>query len=115
MTETERTGYHRKVESWLERAGINFESEYDSFPPYSLDIYLPEWHLAIEVDGPYHLQKADRRRDEFLWDTYGIPTLRMKLKSIRKNAVLARVKKFIEEYAGSVEERKLVRQAEDRV
>ena len=78
MTETTRSMDHRWMERRLSEVGISFVSESTDFPPFELDLYLPEWHLCIEIDGPYHGPKRDGRRDRFLMERYALPTLRIK-------------------------------------
>ena len=50
-------------------AGYKFRRQYPC-PPYVLDFYCAELHLAIELDGGQHYEERgqlkDRRRDEFL-------------------------------------------------
>lgn len=35
---------------------------------YSLDIYIPELEWAVEVDGPFHMKKANEKRDEYIME-----------------------------------------------
>ena len=49
---------------------------------YSLDIYLPEIRLGIELDGPYHRKKRDEKRDSFIKRRYNIDIIRFKNKEI---------------------------------
>lgn len=100
----ERSGPHRRLERWLAAEGITFESERE-FPPYRVDIYLTEWHLAIEVDGPYHLVKRDRLRAKQLEEMYQMPTLRLN-HNLSRGPAIAKVKAFIEAHAESVDQRK---------
>jgi very-short-patch-repair endonuclease len=58
--------------------GVSFISENDEFPPYRLDLYLPDYHAAIEVDGPSHSRKKDGVRDTWMLERYFVPTLRIK-------------------------------------
>lgn len=78
--ETERTGWHRKVEKWLTEEGIGFISECGDYPPYRLDVYLPDVHGVIELDGPGHLRRRDQKRDDVLSTKYGLVTLRFDTK-----------------------------------
>lgn len=103
--ETTRTGWHRWLEKKLHHMGLSYVSEYTEFWPYSLDLYLPEWHLCIEVDGPYHRRKADALRDDQLMRRYQIPTLRLSSKTGLHREHLETIIHFIEEHADSVEER----------
>lgn len=105
--ETTRSADHRWMERVLSENGISFISESTEFPPYELDLYLPEWHLCVEVDGPFHGPKRDRKRDEYLSERYALPTLRIKTTVWRwKDEALSSVIKFIEEHAESTYERK---------
>ena len=104
--EKERSGPHRTVEKWLQEAGISYESEYKSFPPFSLDLYLPEWNLGIEVDGPYHLRHRDAERDTKLSCRYGVLVLHIKTAVMKKEATQRIIQEFIEQNAATVERRK---------
>lgn len=86
-------------------------SEFPEFPPYKLDIYFPEWHIAIEVDGPFHSNPRDKSRDAFLREMYGVIILRIKTKRwITESKIQSAIKAFIEENGGpeSVTERKVL-------
>jgi very-short-patch-repair endonuclease len=105
-TPTERTKPHRRVEKCLDEMSISYMSERE-FPPYTLDVYLPEWHLAIEIDGPYHNQKHDATRDRWLLEWHGIHTLRLNATKWKSTAkVKATILAFIEKNCEEVEERK---------
>ena len=56
---------------------------------YSLDIYLPEMNLGVEVDGPQHNKKKDRARDEKIMDKWGIPVVRIKVGTRKEEALEA--------------------------
>jgi len=103
-----RSKPHRRIESLLEEININFESE-KYFLPYTVDIYLPEWHLAIEADGPYHSKNKDKVRDGWLNERYGLLLLRVDVKVWRSKKYLQdRIIEFIEEHADSYTERKII-------
>lgn len=105
-TPSERSGPHRRVEAILDEMDINYSSE-ERFVPYTLDIYLPEWHLAIEIDGPGHSVKRDGVRDKWFLEAHGIPTLRLDAKIWQgKNPIKERIIQFIEEHAETVDSRK---------
>lgn len=74
----QRSGPHRRVEKILDKQlGLsNYLSE-QPFPPYTVDIYFPEWHVAIEVDGPLHSDKKDKIRDQYLETFYGLKIMRI--------------------------------------
>lgn len=86
--------------------GVGYLSECTDFRPVSLDIYLPEWHLAVEVDGPLHAPRLDAERDAMMLEMYGIHTLRIPIKDAVwcDKAILA----FIEEHAETAAERKSI-------
>jgi len=88
---------------------ISYMSEHTEFLPYSLDIYLGEWHLAIEIDGPTHSRARDRKRDVRLFELYGVPVLHVTTEFVEdvqpeeiKHAIMA----FVNEYASTAKERK---------
>jgi hypothetical protein len=74
-----RTRPHRWVEGLLEEMRIAYMSECEDFPPYRLDLYIPQWHLCVEVDGPMHTPAKDKRRDLYLEGHYSLPTLRIRV------------------------------------
>lgn len=79
--------YHALVCQWILELGILYAEEYP-IGPYSLDIYLPELTLAIEVDGPSHAlsSKKDRIRDEYC-RAHGIETVRIKAGTPKQDVV----------------------------
>ena len=72
---------HRRVIRLLEMAGLEIMEEV-GFPPYQIDIYIPDCHAAVEVDGPHHRnrRRRDRRRDILLIDRYSLPTFRVPMR-----------------------------------
>lgn len=103
---TERSGGHRRVEKYLNEEALEFESE-KAFPPYTVDIYFPEWHIALEIDGPFHGKNKDYVRDEYLRVHYGLIILRMSsMNGILKAYLLERLIPFIENNADTGHERK---------
>ena len=56
--------------------GLTVEEE-TSFPPYSVDVYLPELHVALEADGPTHQMSKDEKRDLQLLAEYALPVYRL--------------------------------------
>jgi very-short-patch-repair endonuclease len=87
-------------------AGFSIMEEFP-IPPYAIDIWLPEWHLAVEVDGPGHSYHAarDRRRDERLL-ARGVPTLRLPVQQCTRQEVISRVANFVERHAETAAERR---------
>ena len=54
----------------IQEFGLRYEPQY-SFPPYSVDFYIPEVKLVIEADGIFgHFKKADAKRDANLLKDY---------------------------------------------
>lgn len=105
-----RSNPHRRVEKALQKMGVSYISENEDFPPYTLDLYLNDFHLCIEVDGPKHSTKKDTVRDQWILERYGIPTLRIKTKGSWQNQLKLEkeILAFLEEYADSYKERKMI-------
>lgn len=104
----ERSGLHRQVERWLTEAGYDFESEV-GFYPYRVDIYFWEWHIAVEVDGPFgHTHRKDAERDARLKQEYGLAIVHISHKDIKKKPTVQKIRDFIAEHCDSAEERRLV-------
>ena len=102
----ERSKPHRRVESYLDESGISYLSEQE-FSPYTVDIYLPEWHLGIEVDGPFHTKTKDKIRDQWLEERYGLLLIRLDMKFWRsKQYINDNILAFIEKYADTCIDRK---------
>jgi len=72
------------VVEWVRATGLGANSQED-FPPYVADVYVPDLELVIEVDGPLHLKKSDKKRDLHLKTKYGVDTWRIPLKKMSKN------------------------------
>ena len=101
-----RSGPHRRVEKILDSMGISYLSE-QSFPPYTVDIYLPEWRLAIEVDGPLHSKPKDKVRDNYLNAWHQVPVLRLDAKRWHKSKnIEEQIIACIELHAESTDDRK---------
>lgn len=69
--------YHRRVLRWLAAWGVQYQEEYP-VGPYSIDVYLPEMRIGLELDGPWHNRKRDAVRDEII-SGQGIDILRVKV------------------------------------
>jgi len=80
---TELTDIHRKVIRRLERLDIPCMAEID-FPPYRVDIYIPDAHMVVEVDGPHHVLAKDEKRDVYLYETYNLPVVRISIGQAKK-------------------------------
>ena len=70
--------YHAVVCRWLTEAGISYMEEYP-VGRWSLDIYLREANLGIEVDGPQHNRKKDAERDQQIFEEFDISIIRIKV------------------------------------
>lgn len=102
----QRSGPHRRVEQILDKMGISYISEYP-FPPYTVDVYLPEWRCAVEIDGPLHSKNKDKVRDNYLEAWYLLPVLRIDAKRWHSSKKIEeQITTFIEEYAESSDDRK---------
>ena len=69
------------VDGWIRDLGIGTQLEYD-VGQYSIDIYVPDLELGIEIDGPYHLRKRDSKRDAYINENFGIEIWRIPTKDI---------------------------------
>ena len=89
--------------------GVSFISENDEFPPYTLDLYLPDYHAAIEVDGPSHNRKRDKARDTWMLERYFVPTMRIRARGPwqSQEKLEKTITEFLIEHADDVEERKI--------
>lgn len=72
---------HQKVVKILEKRGIAVMIEIP-FPPYQVDCYLPEFHAALEVDGPQHSERERTRRDSELMRSYALPVFHVAVHDI---------------------------------
>ena len=76
--QTELSRPHLKALTTLRDNGIAVSSEVPvtvNGITYRLDCFLPDYLVALEIDGPYHLKAADKRRDEAL-ASVGLLTIR---------------------------------------
>lgn len=64
----------------------------------------------MEVDGPFHFRRHDKKRDKHLRDQQGIETLRLNVakKYWRQDMIKEAVMSFINAYAYTTEERKVL-------
>lgn len=54
--------YHATVCRWLQEFGITYQEEYP-VGQYSVDIYVPDIRVGVEIDGPQHRQRQQREHD----------------------------------------------------
>lgn len=105
--DTERSKPHQRIEKILDEMGLSYMSE-QPFPPYTADIYLPEWHLVIEVDGPYHSKTKDQIRDKWLKARYGLEILHLDVKNwLTRKKAETKITAFIDEHADTATKRKI--------
>jgi hypothetical protein len=69
MTDTHFTSKQLMVANWIQNIGFQTELE-QIFGRFCVDIYIPEIHAAVEIDGDSHYQKKDNKRDEWLKENY---------------------------------------------
>jgi very-short-patch-repair endonuclease len=89
-----------KIAGWIRELGLVVEEEYP-VGPYTVDIYLPEIHAAIEVDGPDHRKKRDETRDHRILETYFMPTFRFTIQD--EDVVKDAVKLIVHELSPNTE------------
>jgi len=75
------TKHQLLINKWIEELGIGTVIE-QPFGVYSVDIFIPDLNLGIEVDGPYHHKRRDLKRDEYLKQTHGIDIWRIPIKKM---------------------------------
>ena len=80
-------GAHNDVCRWLSERGISYVEEYAA-GPYTLDIYIADQRLGVEIDGPQHNGRADFERDALIRDRLGIRIVRIKVGAKKKKAIL---------------------------
>ena len=71
------TKIERQLYRILDEMGLSFIEEQE-FPPYRVDAYCPELHVAFEADGPHHTRARDKRRDALLMKQYGLHVHRIR-------------------------------------
>ena len=68
-----------RLEKFINEMGFETIPEY-TVGQYSIDIYLPEFNLGVEYDGPMHgmSKKRDQKRDKEILDEHGIAIMRVR-------------------------------------
>ncbi len=102
--QTVLTKPHRDVMIELENRGFGVMEELD-FPPYRVDLYLPNYHLAIEVDGPLHNKREDEKRDNNLLDEYQLFVFRISSRHLNPNYWLGALEDILVEAIKTRDER----------
>ena len=105
-----QTKLHKKVQDIIRFAGFTYEEEYAvEGTRYTLDFYLPEFHIGVEADGPWHVAAKDEIRDSRIKDAQGIIIFRIPEKatilSIRFNTI-DKLIEFCDSAWATMEERK---------
>lgn len=97
LMKTSLTRPHRILLRICEGLGLEWKDEV-KFGRYSLDVYIPSIKLCIECDGLYWhslegVPEKDRKRDKYLYEKYGIRTLRITDEELNndKKQVIARI------------------------
>lgn len=80
--DTYLTEAHEVVVKFLMKRGLVLTYE-EPFHPYTADIYLPDYHAVIEVDGPWHDKEIDIARDLRLVSNYFLGVTRVKTQDAR--------------------------------
>ena len=103
--ETFLTQAHKRIVQLVQKG---MEQDVDVEEPigrFRIDIYLPEYHIGIEVDGPTHSPRKDEERDGELWADYGLPILRLP-HNVTLQAANDVIEAFITGHYATIEARK---------
>lgn len=66
VTPKDYTNQEKLCAKILTSMGLRYQEQME-FGRFTVDFYLPEIDVVVEVDGPYgHVRKADRERDAIL-------------------------------------------------
>ena len=82
----QKTHYTKKqleVENWINNLGFQTELE-KVYGKFCADIFIPELNWIIEVDGMGHWKKKDEKRDNYLYENFGIDHIIHVKSDIRK-------------------------------
>ena len=95
-----------KLYNLIQRMGFHVEPE-KHFAPYTVDIYLQEFHVAVEYDGTkwHSFTKRDKKRDDLLMKKYYLPICRITEKTIGDTTFI--INNFLAKWSLSGRERKL--------
>lgn len=99
-TRTTDTEEQLRVYYWCLHYGLTTYKEWQ-VGDYSLDIYLPELKLGIEIDGHTHSRKRDAKRDANIKRRYGIEVVRLKNKETKS---VTRLYEILDSYTGEADE-----------
>lgn len=88
-----------QLEAIVKALGFAVESE-RPFPPYRVDVYCDELHVAFEADGPMHTRPRDKKRDAALLDQYALVVHRVPHHKLRNAVSRADLRREIKETVG---------------
>lgn len=83
-----------QVEKWINEIGFVTELEVP-IGPFCMDIFVPELNMCVEIDGPYHMKKKDKQRDEY-FELGNIQVIRFK-SDVTKEKVFEYFNDYIKE------------------
>ncbi len=95
--ETAFTEGQKKVEQWLNEWGYECSQE-RILKPFTCDIFLDKLKICVEVDGPWHYPKRDKKRDNYLLEIYGVRTFRIAYDDVldkNKNIVMEKFEEWL--------------------
>lgn len=93
-----------KIAQWVRDYGLMADEEYSLPSGHRLDIYLPELHGGIEVNGPHHHRKHDAERAEGIFRDFAIPLLDVPI-GIAKEPFYCFLIEFIVEWTETASQR----------
>lgn len=103
------TGIHVRLSEMISSLGFHVENEYP-FPPYQVDCYVPEAHVAFEADGQGHTKSRDSKRDAELSERYGLLVKRFDGRFLETKELTSQLEDdvidFIDEHAVTAAERR---------
>lgn len=102
---TRLTRGHQRVHDVLTDLGLVVEDEVPA-GVYTIDMYVREFHVAVEFDGPHHLRpkqkRHDRDRDAWLEEYAALPVFRV---SHVTDGLSDALRAFMEEHAETTGDR----------
>lgn len=63
-----------RIEKWINQMGFLTELE-KPYGYFCVDIWIPEINWGVECDGPDHYKTKDKKRDDYLKESFGITTI----------------------------------------
>ena len=99
---------HQRVRDVIRDCGFQYEEEYRIRGTYYVvDFYLPEFHLAVEADAPFHKKNRDAFRDEIIFKNVGVLVFRINKEHLDFDLIktMRKLVEFCEEHFVTMEER----------